>query len=433
MKLAASLLLIFSLIPQLAFLQLSNDVGFHKGDVIEPPFAAEYYKTFDGFPTGGTFFNFGSNNQDSVYVSVQVFSSTSTIYSDTIGPVQLLAGDSLVIAEGLTSSFSPFDPPLLATPTDSYQLAYTINCGPDQNPNNNNASFPFEISSWSNFPITQANLNPDQTLKHSTFHHPDTLQEKGSCIVWQEEHTDYFVSNPYPYAAIGVEFVPHLETTATVFDPAYFLQVYEWNDPWQDLDDPLFQVQNAAFQQLNLIAAEFYYIDPPFQYDTSNLFSIPVVHPQSNQRYLVCVSAWDPAVGIGYDTTKSLSANRTLTRQPFVVNKIDTNWALADLSIGTPAISLMFTYAAWGIPELQSKEIMVYPNPAKSDVLVNFDVQGDGTIQIIGADSRVLIEKHVNFNHQPVSIDIQEIPRGAYIIRGFTGSGQNYFARFQKR
>lgn len=66
-------------------------------------------------------------------------------------------------------------------------------------------------------------------------------------------------------------------------------------------------------------------------------------------------------------------------------------------------------------------ELMVYPNPAKDDLYVNLGARSDhqGIMEVYDLSGRMVLNLETQPGYQIFSLDVQDLPRGMYLIRRF--------------
>lgn len=415
-----------------SFSQLGSDVGFEKGDVLVPPVSSDYHKMFDGFPIGGTFFNYGTNNEDSVYISVHITNNAGYDFADTIGPVNINAGDSIRVFEGETYEFTSFSTSPNSFNQGDYVLVYKTSINNDQNFSNNEVTLPFTL--WSNqyHTIAPSGVLPSEQRLHQIYPKPDTALTYQACVIWEDPNESYFVSNPYSYVLTDVDVVAKLDSGHTFFGTEIFVNVYDWSDPWLDLDDPSFQTQNGAFQDLQLLQSGIYY--PVSETQNNTTVTVPLqtyIYQNDYTRYLVCAQTFDEHMNFGFDTTTSFKTNYDELRQPIGIVESNNNWHLVNPN-RVPTIAPRFSLFT-GLEEKQLNVLECFPNPSQELLTIKTPLNGNCQIQICDLSGRLVEELKNRSTNGNISVNTGNLTQGHYVISLMFSSGERYFARFQKQ
>ena len=70
----------------------------------------------------------------------------------------------------------------------------------------------------------------------------------------------------------------------------------------------------------------------------------------------------------------------------------------------------------------KENELMLYPNPASSQVTINYESEGLKTISVIDISGRVVMMKEMNESAYVLSVD--DLKKGTYFVRISDGSNQ---------
>ena len=430
--------LILTLLPLQAQLQLTNDVGFSKHDVLVPPMGIDLFRVFEGFDIGGTFHNFGSANQDSVIITASINGPSGTIYTHSFDTISITSLSSVNILPGETLAFPPFDSSFSPFEEGSYELIYTCNTPGDQNPSNDSLILSFYVDGpHPVLDLSNARVDNNKKVVHNSYPNQNATQSYQTCIVWQEPNTSSFYGTMYPYYTTKIGFVPHMDSSDLHLLPQseIFLNLYEWNDSWSDLDDPSFSQQNGAFQSINLLSFGTYYPTSEEENDSLLFTLLQNSHyPVSNRRYLICAETYEPTTGIkfGFDTTVSYTKNYEVTKQPLAVVKIDTNWYVADPSWGIPSVVLQFSDFHWGLEESTQNDLTVFPNPSSGDVSLKTAESGHAEVQISTITGQVVSHQSVELSGTETVLETKNLPRGIYHLRLTFESGEISTCKFIK-
>ena len=150
--------------------------------------------------------------------------------------------------------------------------------------------FSFDNSFISNFTVDPRRISLSRIdaagMPIATSYPSNTEGEYQGCMFFEE-------ANASNVGVQGVYFVPHTDTSVNQLAGAeIILNVYHWDDPWIDLNDPAYaaSANNDWFQSLTSVAYETYY--PASNDETDDVAYIPFTTPfvlADNQRYLFCL------------------------------------------------------------------------------------------------------------------------------------------------
>ncbi|MCR9171230.1 MAG: T9SS type A sorting domain-containing protein [bacterium] len=435
MKQITTLLLCFTCLSPL-FAQLNNDLGFTKHDVLVPPLSTDFHKMFDGFPIGGTFYNYGTANQDSVYISVSITSSNGFNFQDAIGPLTINAGDSIRIFQGESNEFSPFSFAPNSVNFGDYELIYRVQIENDQNTSNDSLVLPFILWNSEYHTIAPSGIQPNEQRLHQIYPKPSSAVSYQACVVWEDSNEAFFVSNPYPYQMTHVDIVPHVDSGETIAGAEIFINVFDWSDSWQNIDDSSFQSVNGAFQNLQLLGFGTYYPSSDDENDSTISVSLQSIVIQNDfTRYLICAQTFEDPVKFGFDTTTSFQTNFNEIKQPIGVIQSNSDWELVEPTM-VPAVAPRFNLVT-GVGEMEKEalfeSVVCYPSPAGTDLYLKTDAANPIKVIISDAQGREVNAIEFNPTNSEQQIDISMLHPGHYFISATFVSGNQKLARFIKQ
>ncbi len=427
------LLSLFTLLPLRAHLQLTNDVGIAKENAISPFKTVDYYRVFNGFPIGATFINYGTNDQDSIYVSAVATNLQGDIlYSDTIGPVAILSQDSLHVYENELHQFTPYTPPIDTYSHGDYTFEYGIHINGDEDSTNNLINLPFSLT-LNSLELTSAGIDASKKPLHQKYFPDTTVTDYRLCTVWDEPNPDKFKGNLYPYYFEAINFVPHADSGEDLSSQEYLVELWEWENSWNDMEDPLFTLPDSSNGNLTFLSGGFGW---PGNNDNDTLMGIDLetnIYPNAQSKYLACVyrtSLLGPTE-FGLDTTKSLITYMEKIKKPVGLEFRDGVWSILSPTVGIPAMSLSFSDFHWGIEEATEEQISIHPNPAVDELQITLHEEANtGNLEIVDAHGRVIQSRAVKFSKEKTSIDVRALKSGHYVLLIRLHNGMDYFTRF---
>jgi hypothetical protein len=400
------------------------DAGAIKGEFIISPFGGAHSALYDGFTPGIQVYNYGINDQDITVVATIDGPGTSADYTSAVGPVTLVSGDTLAIFDGNPDSFDPWNLGIGNYPAGNYTLTYEISLasGADDFPFDNVYSAIFTVQDEI---ITRATLDGSGMPVINSFPSNST-EDYESCMMFQDP-------NASALAVAGMYFAASADTSVTQFEGTeIFLNAYQWDDTWVDLNDPGFTFDpatNNGFQSLNLITfGEFY---PASDDDVEDLLYGEFQTPfqlQDNVRYLFCLLTNDgPNISFGYDNALDYGANYSILAQPISPVFVDgSTYAAGWNGVSAPSIALnTFDPASLGLFESKTMTASAYPNPATNDISIAISGKGNGTIIVTDLSGKVVANRSADFNTGLTSMNISAFDAGMYIFNVTLENGES--------
>jgi hypothetical protein len=400
------------------------DAGAIKGEFMISTFGGAHSALYDGFTPGIQVYNYGANDQDITVVATIDGPGTSADYTSTVGPVTVVSGDTLAIFDGNPDSFDPWNLGIGNYPAGNYTLTYEISLASGAD------DFPFDNVYSANFTvqdelITRATLDGSGMPVINSFPSNST-EDYESCMMFQDP-------NASALAVAGMYFAASADTSVTQFEGTeIFLNAYQWDDTWVDLNDPGFTFDpatNNGFQSLNLITfGEFY---PASDDDVEDLLYGEFQTPfqlQDNVRYLFCLLTNDgPNISFGYDNALDYGANYSILAQPISPVFVDgSTYAAGWNGVSAPSIALnTFDPASLGLFESKTMTASAYPNPATNDISIAISGKGNGTIIVTDLSGKVVATRSADFNTGLTSMNISAFDAGMYIFNVTLENGES--------
>lgn len=401
----------------------ANDVGANDGQMLVSPYGGVNSRQFDGFDLGIQVYNFGTIDQPNVTITANIDGPSGNVYNQTVGPVSILAGDTLSIFNGNTEEFAPFNLGGIGNYINGlYTLSYTLDMGITDDSDFDNY---FE-STFSVVDNTLASSNVDAGGMPVADSYPsNSTTEYQSCMMIQE-------SNASLMGVQGIYFIPHTDTaTYSLAGAEIFANVYQWDDGWIDLDDPNYQFDpatNDAFQNLNLITFGTHY--PASNDDVDDVAYMPFGTPfllQDDVRYLVCLQTFESAdISFGYDNTINYDGNQGIYRQPISPVFVDGQWYAAGWSgLSSPSMALrIFDPSELGLSEAGMLEGRAFPNPTNDNVTVALNAEGSATVSVTDVAGKIALTSSVTLVNGMAKVDMTSLAPGVYVFNVQTETGE---------
>lgn len=403
----------------------NNDVGSDKGSALISPYGAADADIFDGFDPGIEIYNWGSNSQSNVMVYATITTqSNGVVYSDSVGPLSMVSGDTISIFNGNPESFSTFDMGNFGSyPNDQYTLTYSIDLGvPDDSDYDNEFVSTFHVTgnSTGDGIISLSRISGGNVV--SSNYPSNSTTEYQSCMFYEEATT---ASGSLPLE--GIYFVPYTDTSVTpLAGEEIFINVFEWNDTWTDLTDPGPQTNNDWFTALNPVGFETYY--PSSNNETGQVAYVPFSNAitfADGQRYLVCLQSFNPEVAFGYDNFLDYDANQAITAMPISPVFVDDTWYTGGwIGSSAPAIGLKKAYL--GVSEIENElNGKAFPNPANDLVTISLNANGEGKLSITDVSGKVALSTPVTIENNLTRVNIESLATGVYVFNVVMNDGSS--------
>lgn len=400
------------------------DAGAVKGEFMISPFGGAHSALYDGFTPGIQVYNYGGAAQDITVTATIDGPGTSADYTSTVGPINVISGDTLAIFAGNPDEFAAWNLGIGNYPAGDYTLTYDITLGSGAD------DFPFDNVYTSNFTvqdeiITLATLDGSGMPNINSFPSNSTGTYQ-SCMMFQDP-------NASALAVAGMYFAASADTATVQFEGTeIFLNAYQWDDAWVDLNDPGFTFDpatNDGFQNLNLITfAEFY---PASDDDVEDLLYADFQDPfqlQDDVRYLFCLQTNDgPNISFGYDNALDYGANYSIIAQPVSPVMVDgSTYAAGWNGVSAASIGLKtFDPASLSLFETNTMTAKAFPNPATNDVTIAVSGKGVGTIVVTDLSGKTVMTSNANFTSGSMNMNISALEAGMYIFNVTLENGES--------
>ncbi|MEZ4954680.1 MAG: T9SS type A sorting domain-containing protein [Saprospiraceae bacterium] len=99
------------------------------------------------------------------------------------------------------------------------------------------------------------------------------------------------------------------------------------------------------------------------------------------------------------------------------------------LEIGEQAFAFAKQYFQKETVINEVEAINIFPNPTSCAVQINFDFEGEMPIKVYSSDGREVLTLLVNFSQNQTFINLEGLPKGAYLIVGLKGKKERFFAK----
>ena len=382
----------------------ANDGGSAESDVLSPRYGSIPQAMANNnytFQVGMQMYNFGSSD-NTFSVTASVDGPSGNVYSNTISAF-VASGDTLAIFNGFANEFSTVS--AASWEVGNYKVTYTIAIDgqTDESDFDNTYVRDFSIT---NDVLSLAHVDEATSMLTVNSFPSNAATSYQTCMQ---------VQDIYPGSSYGVEglyFAVNSPDTVLVGEEV-LMDVFEWNDPWVDVSGGW---AGITFDALDQVGGGLYY--PTSNADNGMVVYAPLdeaVSMYDDQRYLVCLSTFNPAISFGYDNSLDYDANYSIYLQPISPLNIDDTWYSG--WTGTSALSLGLKMVDnLGIEEVSEVSGRAYPNPAADQVMIDVDGEGSAVLVVSDIAGKVALSNQINLNGGKSSIDISSLDNGVYMF-----------------
>lgn len=373
------------------------------------------------FDLGTRVYNYGLNNQTNIMVTANIDGpSGSSVYTNTVGPISIISGDSVDIFPGGTFEFPQFS--LATYPAGRYTLTYDVDLGiADEYDGDNLLTSEFVVND-SIFTYAAIDAVTNLPASNNGYRPSTNNATYSTCMV---------IDNPNA-SRVGVEGLYFQASTSTASGVALTgeeisLNLYRWEDVFTDLNDA-----NLGFTALTSVAFGYYYFPndstaaAALQGETVyGAFETPVLLEDS-QRFLACAQTVNLNVYLGHDTKTNYLWNEAQYLQPLTPNESDGTYYASGFGMDTPSSMGMkiFNASEMGIDETAELSVNAYPNPANDKVTIS--LQGEGSVSLIVTDvtGKKAMNSTLTLLNGKSEINISSLEAGVYIFNLTLENGQ---------
>lgn len=400
-----------------------NDIGANSGEMLVSPYGGANSRQFDGFDLGIQVYNFGSADQASVNVIATIDGPSGNVYNDTVNIQNMMSTDTVSIFNGNPQEFDPWNEGGIGNYDNGlYTLTYKLEFGGvDESDFDNLFTSTFTIQ---DNVLSSSNLDGSGEPLSNQFPSNSTTEYQ-SCMMVQE-------SNASTMATSGMWIVPDVDTAAgeVLAGAEIFVNAYQWDDAWVDLDDPNYQFDpstNDAFQNLNLLSFGTHY--PASDSEDEQPVFVPFqtqFQLQDGVRYLFCIQTFESAtVAFGYDNGIDYGGNEGIFRQPVSPVHVDGEWYAAGWAgVSAPSIALgIFDPAQLGLEE-NTLVGSAFPNPVNDKVSIAVNAEGNAHLTVVDVTGKIALSTDVNFVNGNTSVDVSNLTAGVYTFNVALESGE---------
>lgn len=192
------------------------------------------------------------------------------------------------------------------------------------------------------------------------------------------------------------------------------VSVKRWDNVFTNIDDLLQQDINVS----ELDNVEFFFEGDLQGENVTAELTEPIIF-QDDQRYLICVSTFEPEVLIGFDGETLYDEANRIPNQPMNPLTVDGQMSVGGFVSGTvPAFSVNLVDAATiGLEKEQlGIRMIAYPSPASSDVTVDFQGHDVASVEVVSLTGQRVAFQDVANGQTETTVDVNGLENGLYIF-----------------
>jgi PA domain/Secretion system C-terminal sorting domain len=380
-----------------------NDLGFNKATAFSPKVGAvpsilaqnqdEYFVNLALFV-----YNYGSENQDDFTITATIDFDGSNIYNETSASSSINSGDTILVSlpDFLQDSYG----------VGQYTLTYTLDLPTDQYLQDNEYSFTFSITENT---ISLVQLDEFEVPTEPIGVRPGGLpipEEFQVCMVFKSENADRI-------NAKGMRFSASTSPLDSLFDKFMVLDVYEWNDEFDDVFAPTYNdISNSIataiydFEDYENLQNESIYLD----------FEDGPLALENNIRYLFCVTPSDEQVLVGHNDVINYERVIQEFQENVMLLQVDGTFYTAWAEPTYPTITIVTEPSIIGLAENETIKLNAFPNPSNDFITIPFtNLSGAGILTVVDISGKVVINKTITLNGEnKLRVDISAISSGLY-------------------
>jgi len=393
-----------------------NDLGAIKGEFLISPYATHHSLLMNGFDLGIQVYNYGSAVQAGATVNATIIGPSSTeVYNETVNLPSMNSTDTVSVFNGNPFEFPPFNLGGIGNyPIGDYTLTYTIDLGVTDDSGYDNVYS-------SEFSVTDDRLSLARNDGGEPFvnsYPSNTESEYQSCMFIEDPNASLV-------ALKGIYFAPYTDTSLYELEGAeVFINIYEWNNTWVDMDDPSITTNNDFFTQLVLIDQLDHF--PASDLDNGLVQYASLTTPillEDDQRYLICNQTYDPNISFGYDNGVDYGGNIGIFRMPVGPIQVQQGtdpktWFIAGWN-GSPGNGIMLDLFDSNLLGINDKSIVngkAFPNPTNNKVTISLEANGNGLLTITDVSGKIALNQSITLVNGQTNIDLSKLDDGVYIF-----------------
>jgi Secretion system C-terminal sorting domain len=326
-------------------------------------------------------------------------------YTESASPIVIAPGDSafVVLPEIALDAYS-----------GNYDLTYSITSATPEDLENDN-TFRTNILFSDLFAYAPTDTASGQPISTNFVRASDAgaNEEFENCIALRD-------ANASRLTASGIIFAASSSTGTELTGQVVDVRLYQWNDAFDDLNDPAFP-SNGEWD-LDLLAEGTYEYEDNLQDQAIYVaFEGAIVELESDLRYLACAVTANEDVFFGYNQKVDYDENLANVDygnfQPSTVVGIEGDWN--EVGFGTDNVSAvaLVTSGVAAVVEQERLEVTPYPNPTTTSMVsIPFaGVQGAADLRITDATGKVVRQQQVVLSGR-LDVSLAGLSNGTYLF-----------------
>lgn len=353
-------------------------------------------------------YNYGSNEATHVRVKAELFKNGTSIHTSTSDTLATFAAGDSTDAFTFTNYTGDLG-------VGEYKITYTIESdSTDASASDNYFEYPFKINDDKIFAYAKYNADSSFTFNSGNYGPSDRTGAFKSCI--------NFVNNTdNQLGVLGVYFNASMQNDPVSGDPQsiegqeILVSVQKWADMFA------YGTDTPTFDALTDITGGnyIYETDAQSQFVYADMDSYVLL--EKDASYLVCLTAYDENIFIGYDNETKYDFYNSIAQRYISPIADGATWYAAGFNGGpVPSLTLrLFTPSEVGLAT-QDKlvEATVYPNPAKDFLNVSVsNYNGNADLTITDIAGKTVLSQAMSLVNGNAVVNTANLTSGMYIVK----------------
>lgn len=350
-------------------------------------------------PVGAWINNYGSEEQQSVTLNATITLEGDELYNETSSAEIIPTGDSILVS---LPDFS-----LENYPVGLYTLTYTIETGnEDEFPNDNSREVTFWINEEGTYSKSRLDPETGEPIAGGGIR-PAEGEEYTWCTMLRSENASSMKIDAVSFSTIT-------NNDLSLEGQAVFIEVYEWNDPFDE------NTTELTFNDLTQIGEVFYDYTEDLQSEFVTATLDEPVALDDNIKYLVCATIFVNDMflrvdaGIDYELTYN-----AYPLEVFFPTSSNGEWFPGGFGPdNTPAIITHLSINTGIAEDMESNAPKAYPNPTTDYIVIPMgqNVSGKVMLNVFDVAGREVMSQNLNGGSQ-LRVDATSLNSGVHIFR----------------
>jgi len=374
-------------------------VAMAKSFATPTPFAQSSTDFF--VPIGAWVHNYGSEDQSGVTLTATITLDGDEQYNETSSAEIIPSGDSILV--------SLPDFALENYPVGLYTLSYTIaTSNDDEFPNDNSQDVTFWVNGDGIYSKSRVNPSTGEPIAGGGLR-PSDSPEYTWCTMLRSENASAMKIDAVSFSTIT-------NNSLSLVDQSVFVEVYEWNDPFDESTTEL------TFNDLSQVGEAFYDYTEDLQSEFVTAELDQPVFLDDNIKYLTCATIFvnDMFLRVDGGIDYELTYNAYPLEVFFPVNSGGTWFPGGFGADNTPAIITHLSLVTGIAEDMESSAPKAYPNPTTDFITIPLgqSVQGNVMLNVFDMAGREVMSQNIsNTAGGQLRVDATGLNSGTHVFR----------------